>query len=82
MGKTYAAAGLMGIVAFAWGIAFNRPIAMRMAKLQQSATSDPVSKDAIMAEVKKLQQRAATSGYVVLGLLLLAALGMAVARYL
>ena len=81
-GKMYAAAGLAGIVAFLAGITFNRPLAMKMAKLNQEMAANPASKEAGMAEMKQLQQRAATMGFVLLGLLLLAAIGMAVARYL
>lgn len=81
-GKVFAASGLAGILAFLVGIVFNRPIAMKMGQLNQAMSSDPVSKEAIAAEVKRLQQRAATYGVVVLALLLLAAVGMAVARYL
>jgi uncharacterized membrane protein len=81
-GKTYAAAGLAGILAFLVGILFNLPIAKKMAKISQEMASNPANKDALAAEAKALQQRAATMGFVVLTLLLLAAVGMAVARYL
>lgn len=82
MGRTFAASGLAGILAFLIGIVVNRPLMVRMAKLQQSAASDPARKDSIAAEVKKLQKRAALAGMIVMALLLLAAAGMAVARYL
>ena len=81
-GKTFAAAGLAGIVAFFVGIIFNRPIALRMAKVNQEMAANPANKEALAAEAKALQQRAATMGFIVLGLLVLAACGMAVARYL
>ena len=81
-GRTFAAAGAAGMLAFLIGIVVNRPVMLKMGKLQQSVASDPLSKDAIAAEVRKLQQRAAMAGTVVTILLLLAAVGMAVARYL
>ena len=82
MGKTYAWAGLAAIVAFALGILVNRPTMMKLGTLQQSMASDPVSKDKIAAEVRKLQQRMALAGSLVTALLLMAAIGMAVARYM
>jgi hypothetical protein len=41
-----------------------------------------VSKDKIASEVRKLQQRMALAGSLVTALLLMAAIGMAVARYM
>jgi uncharacterized membrane protein len=81
-GKMFGAAALAGILAFLVGILFNLPIAKKMAKINQEMASNPANKDALAAEAKALQQRAATMGFVVLTLLLLAAAGMAVARYL
>jgi uncharacterized membrane protein len=81
-GKAFTAAAIAGILAFLIGIIVNRPIAMRMAQMTQAMASDPTSREAIAAEVRKLQQRAAMWGFVVLALLVVAACGMAVARYL
>ena len=81
-GKMFSGAGLAAIVAFVIGIIVNRPTMIKMGTLQQSMASDPVSKDAIMAEVRKLQQRLAVAGFVVTALLLIAAIGMSIARYL
>ena len=80
-GKTFAAAALAGTLAFLVGILFNLPIAKKMAKINQELASNPANKDALAAEAKSLQQRAATMGFVVLTLLLIAAIGMSVARY-
>ena len=82
MGRAFSAAALAGVLAFVIGIVMNRPIAMKMAKLQTAVSSDPASKEAIAAEIKKLQSRAMMTGVVVMALLLLAAIGMSVARYL
>lgn len=81
-GRMFAFAGLASIVAFVIGIIVNRPAMMKMGTLQQSMASDPVSKDAIAAEVRRLQQRVVVAGWIVSALLFLAALGMSVARYL
>ena len=82
MGRTFAGAGLAAILAFVIGLVVNRPAMMKMGTLQQSMTSDPASKERIQAEIKKLQQRMAVVGFIVTALLLIAAIGMAIARYM
>jgi hypothetical protein len=44
--------------------------------------SDPTSKEKIAAEIKKLQGRMAMAGWIVTAMLIAAATGMAVARYM
>jgi uncharacterized membrane protein len=82
MGRTFAGAGAAAILAFIIGIAVNRPTMEKMGRLQQSMASDPVSKDAIAAEIKKLQGRMVYAGTIVTLLLIAAAIGMAIARYM
>ena len=82
MGKTFAGAGVAAIVAFVIGIVVNRPTMMKMGTLQQSMTSDPVSKEKIAAEIRTLQQRMAVVGFIVTALLLIATIGMSIARYM
>jgi uncharacterized membrane protein len=82
MGKTFAGAGVIAILAFVIGIVVNRPTMVKMGTLQQSMASDPVSKDAINAEIRKLQKRMAVAGTVVTVMLVIAAAGMAIARYM
>lgn len=82
MGRTFAAAGLASILAFVIGIIVNRPAMLRIGKLQQSMASDPASKDRIAVEIRKLQQRMTMSGFLVIALLLFAAIGMSIARYM
>lgn len=82
MGKTFAGAGLASILAFVIGLVVNRPTMLKMGTLQQSMTSDPVSKDKIAAEIRKLQQRMVTAGFVVTALLVIAAIGMSIGRYM
>lgn len=82
MGQTFAGAGLLAILAFVVGIIVNRPTMMKMGTLQQSMTSDPVSKERIVEEVKRLQRRLATYSWIVATMLLFAAIGMSIARYM
>jgi len=82
MGRTFAGAGAAAIIAFVIGLTVNRPTMNKMGTLQQSMASDPVSKDAIANEIKRMQQRLMTAGIVVTILLLAAALGMSIARYM
>ena len=82
MGRTFAAAGALAILAFVIGLLVNRPTMVKMGTLQQSMVSDPVSKDKIAAEIKALQRRMAIAGTIVTTMLLLAAVGMAIARYM
>jgi uncharacterized membrane protein len=82
MGRTFTGAGVLAILAFVVGILVNRPTMEKMGTLQQSMASDPVSKDAITAEIRKLQKRMAVAGAVVTIMLLMAAIGMSIARYM
>ena len=82
VGRTFAGAGLLAILAFVVGILVNRPTMEKMGTLQQSMSSDPVSKDAIAAEIRRLQKRMVVAGSVVTFMLLAAAIGMAIARYM
>ena len=81
-GKTFAAAATAGLLAFLVGITVNLPTMKKMAKLNQEMAANPSTRDASSAELKKLQARIGMAGYAVLALLLLAAIGMAVARYM
>lgn len=82
VGRTLAFAAVSAILAFVIGLVVNRPTMMKMGTLQQSMASDPVSKDKIAEEIKRLQQRMALAGTVVTILLVMAAVGMAIARYM
>ena len=81
-GKTYAVSALLAIIGFLIGVAVSRPGAVKLAKLQSSAVSDKQSKDMINTEIKSLQTRVAMSGAAATALIVLAACGMAVARYM
>ena len=82
VGHAYAVAGACAILAFLLGMLVGRPAMVKAAKLGQSAASDPTSKQLIAAEVAKLQKRSGMSSMAATILLLLAAAGMAIARYL
>ena len=81
-GRGFAISALLSILAFLVGITVSRPATVRIAKLQQTAASDQTSKELVQTEIKKLQSRAAMSGTIVMSLLMLAAAGMAIARYM
>jgi hypothetical protein len=81
-GRTFSISGALAIVSFLTGIIIGRPAAVRMGKLSQSSASDGASKEALAAEIRSLQKRVTWSTQTAIGLLILAAAGMAVARYM
>lgn len=82
-GATFAAAGLAAILAFLLGAILMMPAQKRMAELGPTiaAMSDAAARGAAQAEMAGLQRRAGLVGTVIAVLLLVAAAGMAVARY-
>ena len=83
LGATFAAAGAAAILAFLIGITVAMPAQKRMMVLgpQIAAATDDASRAAAQAEMARLQKRLATVGPIVTVLLILAAAGMAIARY-
>jgi uncharacterized membrane protein len=81
-GHTYAISAACAVLALIIGIAVSRPAHLKAAKLSQSAVSDKSSKELINAEIKALHQRANMASMIVTILVLLAAAGMAIARYM
>jgi hypothetical protein len=81
-GRVYALAGLASIIAFLTSVFVSRPTSARAAHLSQAAASDEVSRARLKDEIRSLQRRATLSSEIAVILLLLAAVGMAVARYL
>jgi uncharacterized membrane protein len=81
MGRTFSISGALAILSFLTAILISRPATVRMAKLSQSSIAEGASKEARDAQVRSLQRRAAWSTQIAIGLLILAAGGMAVARY-
>lgn len=80
-GHTYAASGALAIIAFILSIFVARPAAVRMGKLSQAAASDGASRALIATEVQALQRRMMLSTMTAVVMLILAASGMAIARY-
>jgi uncharacterized membrane protein len=77
-GHVYLVSGVLAIVGFLLAMFVSRPAAVRMGALARSAPSDEGGR----RELASLQRRATVSGYVAMILLIVAAAGMAVARYL
>jgi uncharacterized membrane protein len=84
VGRTFSMAGGLAIVAFIFGMALVRPAMMKTVALgqQMGSAQDDATRSRIAAEMAATRKRGATGNMIVLTLLLLAALGMAVARYL
>jgi uncharacterized membrane protein len=82
MGRTYAVSAILAIIAFLLGTMVARPAMTRAGGLSQMSSSDDFSREKIAAEIKALQSRARVASMSGLYLLWVAAIGMAVARYL
>ena len=84
VGRTFATAGGIAILAFIVGVAMVRPAMMKSMALGQQmvSASDDATRTRIAAEMAATRQRGATANMTVIVLLALAALGMSVARYM
>lgn len=83
-GRTFSASAVAAIIAFLLSLLISRPSFVRVARLSASlaATTDESARQRINAEMQRLNRRVKiANGFVVL-LLLLAAAGMATARYM
>jgi uncharacterized membrane protein len=83
-GQAYAFGGLTAIVGFLVGIVFVRPAMVRAGALgtEMAAAPDDAARATLAAELGRLRDRTRGGNAVVLVLLALAAVAMAVARYL
>lgn len=81
-GHAYAVSSALAVVAFIIGVAVSRPAMIKAMRLGQAAVSDAASKQMIQGEAARLQRRSYLGTMAVTWLLVLAAIGMAVARYL
>jgi uncharacterized membrane protein len=83
-GRTYAWSGVAAIVGFLIGIIIARPAAMRAAKLGAStaASTDAAARAAQTATLERYRRTSSIASSLSVGLVVLAAAGMAVARYL
>jgi uncharacterized membrane protein len=81
-GMTFGMGGAAAIAAFVLGVSIVRPAMQRAAALAQSAATAPAAeRDAQLATAQRLRMRAGAAGAAVAGLLALAVLAMALARY-
>jgi hypothetical protein len=84
VGRTFALAGGIAILAFILGVALVRPAMMRAMALgqQMASATDEATRSRITAEMAATSKRGATGNKIVFALLILAAIGMATARYM
>ncbi len=83
-GIAYSVGGLLAIAGFAVGMGFTRPAMARAGALaaQMGSAADDAARAALGAEIARLRSRGAKSNSVMLILVTIAAVAMAVARYL
>ncbi len=83
-GIAYSVGGLLAIAGFAIGMTFTRPAMARAGALaaQMGSAADDAARAALGAEIARLRSRGAKSNSVMLVLVTIAAVAMAVARYL
>jgi hypothetical protein len=84
VGRAFAIAGGLAILAFVAGIMLVRPAMMKVISLgqQMAGATDDTSRSRLANELAVARKRGATGNSVVLVLLILAAIGMATARYM
>ncbi len=81
-GKTFAASGACAVLAFVLSLLLGRPLFARAAQLVTSAAGKPEGERAeVMRRAAQLRQRGAIASTIAVTLLVLAAAGMSVARY-
>jgi uncharacterized membrane protein len=84
VGHTFALSGMAAIIAFFIGMLVARPAAVRVAALGRTVASsaDTTARNALSAELERMRRRSAVANTIAAALLLFAAGGMAIARYL
>lgn len=82
-GITFTASGSAAILAFLIGVFVGRPTGMRVAALRQklATTEDAGARAGLAAEADALQRRSVIVGNIANMLLVIAAVGMAIGRY-
>lgn len=82
-GKTYLGSAVLSVLALILGLAIVRPTMMRTGRLMaEMAGADDARRSALQGELAALRQRSTAMQRLVTWMLILAAAGMAVARYL
>jgi hypothetical protein len=82
VGHAYSVSAAFGVLALLIGLFVARPAMTKAGTLSQGMASDGASRELLAAEIAKLQRRGALSSTVATVFLVLAAAGMAVARYM
>jgi uncharacterized membrane protein len=83
VGRTFATAGGLAILAFLFGVIVVRPVMVKsMAIGQRMASADAAERGKLEQEMVGLRKRGATANTIIFIMLLIAAIGMAVARYM
>jgi uncharacterized membrane protein len=83
-GRTYAWSGVAAIVGFLIGIIIARPAAMRAARVGASlgTSTDAAERASLMATLERTRRTSSVASLTSVGLVVLAAAGMSVARYM
>jgi uncharacterized membrane protein len=83
-GRTYAWSGVAAIVGFLVGVVIARPAAMRVARAGATlaATTDPATRAPLAARLEAIRRTSVIANAVSVSLVVLAAAGMSVARYM
>lgn len=82
-GQAYLGAGVLAIIALVVGLVVNRPLMGRMMALSASlADADTATRERVGAEIAAVRSRARAAAVLVTWMLVVAAAGMAVGRYL
>jgi uncharacterized membrane protein len=83
-GRTYAWSGLAAIVGFLVGVIISRPAAMRAARVGASmaTATDAAERASLAATLERYRRTSSISSLVSVGLVVLAAAGMAIARHI
>ena len=81
-GMTYSISATAAVVGFFLSLLIARPGSVRIGMLSQQAAADPASRERVAAEIAVIQRRVKNSSVLAVALLIFAAAGMAVARYL
>lgn len=83
MGRTYLVAGSLAIIAFVIGLTINRPAMNRIGVLtQEMASADDSRRTQLQSELAALRGRTRVATAIVTWMLIAAAAGMAVGRYM
>jgi hypothetical protein len=81
-GRTFMWSGVAAVLAFLISVAVARPVTVRAMKLAESlATASDSAREGITARLARLRRIATISSIIAVALVVLAAAGMAVARY-